>query len=252
MNVRSLSSSLHLLLWGVQVPICDIVVNGVVEQDHVLWDDANCAPQALQSHILYALSIQQDVALVRLIETVQQPHDSALSATATPHDGTAGPSWNVQGNALQHGGCGPEAKVHILEVHLIPIRTGWQRLCMGRVRHAGMHLQQCKQRAHVHQRLLGLPVHGAKEVEGHGQLEKQAIDHDQVTHAGLASIHRIRGCQHGNGHCSCEDPGLAQVQEGKGLRGLDGAGLVALHACVIALGLVLLIAKILDCLVIDE
>eukprot|EP00983_Pelagomonas_calceolata_P103209 1158892-Pelagomonas_calceolata.AAC.9 len=136
-----------------------------------LWDDANCAPQALQSHILYALSIQQDVALargqgytkyrsagergetighkhlhragtvlleaaragkypqrpstitgaikmwhaflpstvsavkdghtsllqqastylVRLIETVQQPHDSALSATATPHDGTAGP-----------------------------------------------------------------------------------------------------------------------------------------------------------------
>eukprot|EP00983_Pelagomonas_calceolata_P103207 1158892-Pelagomonas_calceolata.AAC.7 len=51
-----------------------------------------------------------------------------------------------------------------------PIRTGWQRLCMGRVRHAGMHLQQCKQRAHVHQRLLGLPVHGAKEVEGHGQL----------------------------------------------------------------------------------
>eukprot|EP00983_Pelagomonas_calceolata_P103205 1158892-Pelagomonas_calceolata.AAC.5 len=53
----------------------------------------------------------------------------------------------------------------------------------------------------------------------------------------IRAPNHARGCQLGGKHHNCEDPGLAQVQEGKGLRGLDGAGLVALHACVIALGL---------------
>lgn len=46
----------------------------------------------------------------------------------------------------------------------------------------GVDAEQREEGVHVNQGLPGLPVHGAQEVEGQGELEEQAVDHHQVSH----------------------------------------------------------------------
>lgn len=46
----------------------------------------------------------------------------------------------------------------------------------------GVDAEQREEGVHVNQGLPGLPVHGAQEVEGQGELEEEAVDHHQVSH----------------------------------------------------------------------
>ena len=65
-----------------------------------------------------------------------------------------------------------------------------QKLQRGHYLDLGVDTEQGEEGVHVYERLPGLSVHGAQEVEGKGELEEQAVHHDQVSH-------RHRTC-HGN------------------------------------------------------
>ena len=45
-----------------------------------------------------------------------------------------------------------------------------------------LQFEQGKHGLHVDEGLFRLPVHGAEEVEGNGELEQESVDHHQVSH----------------------------------------------------------------------
>lgn len=51
-----------------------------MEEDRVLWDDSYGVSQAVQGHLSDVCVPQQDPAVRRVVESVQETHDRGLAA----------------------------------------------------------------------------------------------------------------------------------------------------------------------------
>ena len=72
MNVGSSASVENLLLRGVGVGIAEVVHDGCIEQNGVLWDDTNILSQAQQRQVSDIMSINRDRSAVNVVKAEEK------------------------------------------------------------------------------------------------------------------------------------------------------------------------------------
>jgi hypothetical protein len=127
-----------------------------------------------------------------------------------------------------------------------------QRRRAGLVGHLGGLLEQVEHLAHIDQRLADLPIDRAEEVQRHGDLDHEGVDHHEIAHRQRTRLHAGRRHDHHHDKPGGDDQRLTGIEEGKRDRGLHRRGLVAGHGPVIAIGLARLGAEILHRLEIQQ
>jgi len=68
-----------LPIWILNTSICNIVEDGIVEQDTILRNNGNISSQISNPHSPDVLSIYQNLSSFDLVESVQESHDCRLS-----------------------------------------------------------------------------------------------------------------------------------------------------------------------------
>mmetsp|Transcript_971 Transcript_971/g.3537 ORF Transcript_971/g.3537 Transcript_971/m.3537 type:complete len:371 (+) Transcript_971:572-1684(+) len=199
------------------------------------------------------MATHRDLASRRVVEAEEEPEDGALSASAGPHDREAPARRDGEGDPVQHRPA-PGVWVgegDVLEGHL----QGSRGLQLDRPRlvHNGRTLLKQREHVpHVDHGLPDLPVRRAQEVERKGELEQQAVDQHEVPDGARTVVNPPRRHQHCRRQGSREDQVLAEVQKSEGALHLDRGLLVPRQAPLVFGQLVLLVAKVLDGLVVDE
>lgn len=61
--------------------------------------------------------------------------------------------------------------------------AGWKSLWKSADLNLGVHAEQSEECVHVDERLSGLSVHCAQEVEGQRELKEKSVDHHQISHS---------------------------------------------------------------------
>lgn len=72
MNVRSLACLVDVLLGGVGVGVQQVVHDGGIEQDRVLWNHTNVPSEAVDLQIPDIMPINSDRAVLDIVEAEQQ------------------------------------------------------------------------------------------------------------------------------------------------------------------------------------
>ncbi len=62
----------HLLICGVQLAVGNVIAHVTREQCGLLRYQGNVLAQLLEAHVANVLSVEQDAALLRVVETLQQ------------------------------------------------------------------------------------------------------------------------------------------------------------------------------------
>ena len=69
MDVGSFASVEDVGLRGIGVSVAEVIHDGCVEQDGVLWDDTNVLSQAEQCKVADIMSINSDRSAVNVVES---------------------------------------------------------------------------------------------------------------------------------------------------------------------------------------
>ena len=89
---------------GVVVQISpDVVADARVEQDRVLGDDTDRLPQARLGHVADVLAVDQNaaLALLEVVEPVQEAQDRRLAGAGLAHERDGGPLGHPEGHAVE-------------------------------------------------------------------------------------------------------------------------------------------------------
>ena len=68
-----------------QSPIGYVVIDGVVEQDGVLWDNTEVSSQALERHVTDILIADSNTSVPGVVEPVEKPHNSRFTGGIREH-----------------------------------------------------------------------------------------------------------------------------------------------------------------------
>ena len=133
----------HIFVRGVRPAVADVLHDRAMKQRNVLRHDADGFPQALLRHPRDILAVDQDAAVLHVIEALQQREQRRLAAAgaADQADALAGPEGEVQ--VLEN-----LLAVAIAEVDVLEFDAGAaprQRRRFGMVAQIVRH-QQCRQR----------------------------------------------------------------------------------------------------------
>ena len=127
----------------------DIVPDGAVEEDHVLRQVADAAPQIGCVQLADVHAAEAHVALVRRIQADEQPPDRGFARSHAPNDAYALAGPDVQRNVFQRG----PPRAGIAEAHVVQIQQRVQRRGVDRG------IFPVVFRGGVHQRVEGLERH---------------------------------------------------------------------------------------------
>ena len=230
--------------------IGDVVADRVIEQHGVLRHHADGRVQTVLRHRTHILPIDAQRAVPHIVEAKEQPPDGGFARPGGANDGHGLSRFGHNRHSAQDGPCGVIAKGHV--VQLDPARRYLQGARIRGVHHLGGLFQQVEHLAHIHQRLPDLAIDRAEEVQRHGDLDHVGVDHDKVAHRQRAVLHADRGHDHHANQPGRDDDRLAKVQERERVACLERGHLVPRHGRVVARGLALFGAKILDRLEIQQ
>ena len=117
MDLRGARRRLDLRLPGAGAAVGDVRPDGVVEQHGVLRHQTDRGAQGLLSDVAQILAVDQDRALVDVVEAEQQAHDRGLAGARPAHqrERVAGGDGEVE--LAQHRPPGIIAEAHRLEAH---------------------------------------------------------------------------------------------------------------------------------------
>jgi hypothetical protein len=76
LNDISLILKSSLECWVLHSSICNVVLNGIVEEDAILRHNGNLVSQITDLNVLNVLSINQYLSLTYIIESIKKSHDS--------------------------------------------------------------------------------------------------------------------------------------------------------------------------------
>lgn len=155
-----------------------VVVDGVVEEDGVLRNDADGGAQARLGHLPDVLPVDQDRALADIIEAEQEPADRRLAGTAGADDGHGVPRLDGEAHLVQDTSFRIIGESHLAE--LDAAAGDRERRRSRPVRHLAVDLEQPEHLLHVDDRLLDLAVDVAKEVERQVELDQIGVHQHEV------------------------------------------------------------------------
>ncbi len=93
----------NLRLRGIQPAIADVFVNSVVEEKHILTDDAELRAQRLLGHAANVIAVEQDAAGLRIIKAQQETEDRALPCPAAADERDRLVRRDVEGEFVERG-----------------------------------------------------------------------------------------------------------------------------------------------------
>src|SRR3954447_20059419 len=102
MSIRSLCCGHDFLFRGVEFSVCDVLAYGSSEEQRILKDDPNFAPQALKPVLSYVNSINADGAGLRIVETQSKRAQSRFSRARLAQQRNLLPGCNGDRDVLQH------------------------------------------------------------------------------------------------------------------------------------------------------
>ena len=198
------------LLVGIGPSVADIVGDGVVEEHGVLRHHADRGAQALLPYIPDILSVDQDRALLDIVETEQQARDRRFSRSGRPHDRNGLAGLDLEADPLQDRPCRVIGEMHVPEGDRA-LRDDQVRRARA-VRHLLPDIEEIEHLLDIGEALTDFTIDEADEVERHGKLHQHGIDEDEVADR-LRSLHDgTRRQAHADGHAEREDDALAEVQ----------------------------------------
>ena len=108
------------LFCGVRLPHQDIVLHTCVEEDRLLLDIANLFAQFAKGYLLERAAINDDFTLGRVVESLDQLHDSTFTAAGWAHDCRSLPRLELAREVVEDLGCvhGRVKEVYFLEFDL--------------------------------------------------------------------------------------------------------------------------------------
>ena len=190
-----LSSGAHLLVGRVELAKADVLRNGAAKQVRVLQHNAKRPAQAGLGDMLDVDAVVRDLAVINLVETVDEVGDGRLTGACGAHKRNLLPRLGKQVEIREYAGARHVGKVHGVEAHVTGKRDQAARElgtvgshCTARLINSS-HIMQVPVRAHalalgnlprprgvarlhqLHAALvhLGLKIHGGKQALSAGQ-----------------------------------------------------------------------------------
>src|SRR5690606_7053814 len=113
----------------------DVVIDVAAEEEDILEHEADPLAQLVRRHIAYRHPVEQDLALLRLVEAEQQADDGCLARAGMPDDRNTVPRGHAEAHVAQH----PLplrilliAGAHVREPYVAELdlsRTGLRQVC---------------------------------------------------------------------------------------------------------------------------
>ena len=141
----------------------------------------------------------------------------------------------MQGHAFEDFPFGFIGEKHVVKHHIATLDGQRQRI--GAVVNLGRLIQQFEHVAHVDQGLTDFTVDRAQKPQRQGDLDHIGVDHDKIAHGQRALLHADGRKHHDHDQPCGDNQGLAKVQEGQRIVGLDRGLFIFRHGHVIALRL---------------
>ena len=236
--------------FGIGPGIGDVVVEAFVEQHRILGHDADGGAQAFLAYLADVLAVDEDAALVHVIEAEQQARQGGFSGTARAHHRHLLSGGDGEADLVQDGAVGVVGEAHLVEYHLATAHHQVRRVHM--VLDLGLFLQYVEHQPHVGEGVLELAIDHAEEVQGNEQLQQEGVDEYQVADTQLAFDHALGGQNHHQGNGDGDDARLAEIQRRQRGLALDRGILPAAQVVVVALQFMGFVAEILHRLVVDQ
>ena len=196
-----LGSGTHLLVGRVELAKADILRNGAAKQVRILQHNAERPAQAGLGDVLDVDAVVRDLAVIDLVEAVDEVGDGRLSGARRTHKGDLLPRFGKQVEVREHARARHVGKVHGMKAHVASKRhqPGHKLGTVRRHRATRIvdrgHVVQMPVRAHattfgnlprprglarlhqLHAALvhLGLKVHRGKQALGTGQRVEQEV-----------------------------------------------------------------------------
>ena len=117
MNVSQPGSFEYFFSSCIRAPVCNIVINTIIEQDRVLRHDTHCGAQALLRDIANILAVYQNTATADVVETEQQAGQCRLAGSAVPDHCYISAGRYVEAHVKQNLAIGFIAKIHSLKAN---------------------------------------------------------------------------------------------------------------------------------------
>ena len=123
MGVGQLGGGDHVLVRGVQLAVSDIIHHRAGKQVGILEHHAQTAPQIGLADLPHVDAIVKDLALVDIVETVDQVGNGGFACACGAYKGDLLAGLSVEGYVVQYQFILHIAKVHVNQSH-IPLQPG--------------------------------------------------------------------------------------------------------------------------------
>ena len=209
----------HLFAPGAAAAIGDVVTDGVVEQHAILRDDPDLLAQTVLGNLCNILSVDQDAALLRVVEPEQQSPDRALARARRADDRNMTARRNLEAQPVQ------DRPVLLIPEHDIVEGNSWladqQGRGAGSILYLGVGIDQAEHLCHVDQTLANCTIDHSQHVERTEKLDEIGVHQHQIPGGQRALAPLPDGEGHRCAHQQVHDDRLADVEQGQRVFGPD-------------------------------
>ena len=180
----------HHLVRRVRVRVLEVVHQSLVEQDRVLRNDADVAPERLDADVADVLSVDQDPAPGGAVEAEQEPEHRRLAAAGFADESRGGAGRGHVREPVERRLARVVGELDLVELDASV--AGGQRHDPGVVHHRRLLLEELEHALRVDHRALDAAVERAEEVQRALQLGHVRQERDELADLTLSAGHLIR------------------------------------------------------------
>uniref|UniRef100_A0A7S3CL08 Uncharacterized protein n=1 Tax=Strombidium rassoulzadegani TaxID=1082188 RepID=A0A7S3CL08_9SPIT len=234
----------------------DVVEDGVIEEHAVLGHDGDVAPEVIELELGDVLAVDENLARLDVVESVQEPHDRALPRSRLPDDADLLARLDLEGQLVDDDGLlvlgqlGVVGEADVLELDLGPLDLGLDGVG-GLLNHL-IGAQEVEHLLDVDHALPDPSPERAEEAEGLVDLHVVGVEHDEGSDGQLARLQELVRQEEGREQAQGDHEALRDVKHDEATGDPDVLLFVLDEGLLESLLLVALRIEVLDCLEVEQ